>query len=68
MDEALLKEIAEDIGELKGMVTAIQTDLAGGKKQFARHDIRIKRIEMWFLPVLAAMSLVAHKMLKWFGG
>ena len=66
MDDVLLKEISEDIGELKGMVAAMQTDLGAGKKQFNRHDARIRRIELWFIPVLVALSLAAHEIAGWF--
>lgn len=59
-DHDLLIRIDERTEEMRD-------DLEAGKKQFAKHDTRIRRIEMWFVPVLAAMSIVAHKVLKWFG-
>jgi len=64
MDDALLKEIAEDIGELKGMMSAMQVDLTSGKKQFSKHDSRIKRIELWFIPVLGTMSLAVYLIIE----
>ena len=30
-----------------------------------KHDTRIRRIEMWFVPVLAALTIGIHKALDW---
>ena len=30
-----------------------------------RHDTRIRRIEMWFVPVLAGLSVIVHKLMNW---
>lgn len=41
----------------------MENDLKEGKARFAKHDTRIRRIEMWFVPVLALLSIAAHKVL-----
>ena len=30
-----------------------------------KHDTRIRRIETWFVPMLAALSIAAHKLMNW---
>jgi|GEM_PF-6573499 len=37
------------------------------EKQIENHAIRIRRIETWFLPVLAFLSIIMHKITEWFG-
>jgi len=67
MDDQLLKDIAQDIGETKGMVKAIIDDMDKTDKTLTRHDTRIRRIENFFLPAIAVLSLVSHKIMKVFG-
>ena len=67
MDDQLLKDMAQDIGETKGMVKAIVDDIDKIDKSLNRHDTRIRRIENFFLPAIAVLSLVSQKILKVIG-
>lgn len=64
MEEQLLKDIALDIGETKGMVKAIVDDIDKIDKSLNKHDTRIRRIENLFLPAVAILSLISQKILK----
>ena len=67
MDEQLLKDIASDIGETKGMVKAMVDDINKTDKTLTSHDTRIRRIENFFLPAVAVLGLLSQKILKVFG-
>jgi hypothetical protein len=60
-DHDLLIRIDERTEETRGDMKECMT-------RQGKHDTRIRRIETWFLPVLAMLSVAAHKILKWFGG
>jgi hypothetical protein len=60
-DHDLLIRIDERTEEMK-------VELDASKERFARHDTRIRRIELWFLPVLTALSIASHKLIKWWSG
>lgn len=67
MDDQILKEIAQDIGETKGMVSAMSDDFEKIDKTLNRHDKRLRRIENLFIPVVAFLSLIGHKITKLVG-
>jgi len=74
MEEQLLKEIAQDIGETKGMVSGMKDDFEKIDKRFDkvdtklnRHDKRIRRLETWFVPLIAGLSLFIQEIRKVFG-
>ena len=57
-DHDLLTRIDERTGEMKADMKECMT-------RQGRHDTRIRRIEMWFVPVLAALSMIVHKAFDW---
>jgi len=66
--------MAEIDPELRDKIVETHTDmkwvretLEKGDATFKQHDKRIKHIEQWFVPILAAMSLAAHEILKLLG-
>lgn len=67
MEDQLLKEIAQDIGETKGMVGAMRDDFEKIDKTLNRHDKRLRRIENLFIPAVAFLSLIGHKIMKIIG-
>ena len=67
MDDQLLKDIAQDIGETKGLVKAMVDDINKTDKTLNRHDTRLRRIENFFLPVIVILSFFGSKIMKVFG-
>ena len=67
MDEQILKDMATDIGETKGMVSAMFDQMEKFDDKIERHDTRLRRVENFFLPAIAVLSLFASKILEVFG-
>ena len=63
MDEQILKDIATDIGETKGMVGALVDQMDKFDEKVERHDSRLRRVENFFLPAIAVLSLFANKIM-----
>lgn len=67
MDSTLLKEIAQDIGETKGIVKGIKKQMDDIKKEQCNHDTRLRRVENIFLPVVFAFGIFGNKILEYIG-
>lgn len=67
MDSMLLKEIAQDIGETKGIVKGIKKQMDDIKKEQCNHDARLCRVENIFLPVVLVFGIFGNKMLEYMG-
>ena len=67
MDEQILKDMATDIGETKGMVSAMTEEMKKINNTLNRHDSRLRRVENFFLPAIAVLSLLAGKIMGWVG-
>ncbi|MBU0792235.1 MAG: hypothetical protein KKC55_17495 [Gammaproteobacteria bacterium] len=67
MENQLLKEIAQDIGETKGMVSAMRDDFEKIDRTLNRHDKRLRRIENLFIPAVAVLGLIGQKIMKLIG-
>jgi len=67
MDDQLLKDIAQDIGETKGMVSAMVEEMKKTDKTLNRHDTRLRRIENFFLPAVAILGFISQKIMKVIG-
>jgi len=83
MDDHLLAKIASEIGELKGMVTSMQSDIVSLREEVSkgsesrdvichRHDKRLRKIENKVVPVILGISVFltafGQKIIEWFGG
>ena len=67
MDDTLLKEIALDIGETKGIVKGIKKQMDDIKKEQDNQDTRLRRVENIFLPVVFAFGIFGNKILEYIG-
>ena len=67
MDSTLLKEIAQDIGETKGIVREIKKQMGDIKKEQDNQDTRLRRVENIFLPVVFAFGVFGNKILEYIG-
>lgn len=54
-------ETRDKIIETHTDIKHICTELESGRKQFKQLDTRIRRIELWFLPLVTMIGLFAHK-------
>lgn len=67
MTDQILTDMAQDIGETKGMVIGLTKQISDLNKAMTRQDTRIRRIENFFLPAVAVVGLLSQKILKVFG-
>jgi len=67
MEEQILKDIAQDTGETRGMVSAMKDSLDKIDTRLNHHDKRIRRLENWFIPLIAGLSLAVQEIRKVFG-
>lgn len=61
------RDTRDKIIETHTEIKHIRNELAIGRKRFDKHEMRIRRIENLFLPILLIMSVFAHKIMKWAG-
>ena len=66
MDEQLLRDIANDIGETKGMVRTLVEEMKKTDEALNQYDRRLRRIENIFLPAVIIIGIIIDKVINVF--